>query len=67
MPRRARWACLAHEPLRMRRIDAFKLGLALCAVALFGWSVRSDAQQFRWAALACLLAAFLLRFIRPRA
>jgi hypothetical protein len=51
----------------MRRIDAFKLGLALCAVALFGWSVRSDAQQFRWAALVCLLAAFLLRFIRPRA
>jgi hypothetical protein len=51
----------------VRRIDAFKVGLALCAVALFAWSIRGDAPEFRWAALVCLLAAFLLRFIAPRA
>lgn len=51
----------------MRRIDAFKVGLALCAVALFAWSIRSGAPEYRWAALACLLAAFLIRFIRPKA
>jgi hypothetical protein len=51
----------------MRRIDAYKIGLALCAVALFSWSLRTDSEQFRWAAIACLVAAFLIRFIRPRA
>jgi hypothetical protein len=51
----------------MRRIDAFKIGLALCAVALFAWSARSAAPEYRWAALACLLAAFMIRFVRPRA
>ena len=51
----------------MRRIDAFKVGLALCAAVLFAWSLHTEAAYFRWAALACLLAAFLLRFVRPRA
>lgn len=51
----------------MRRIDAFKLGLALCAFVLFGWSMRTGAQEYRWAALVCLLAAFLIRFTRRRA
>ncbi len=51
----------------MSRIDAFKVGLALCAAVLFAWSLHADAEYFRWAALACLLAAFLLRFVRPRA
>jgi hypothetical protein len=48
-------------------VDSFKVGLALCAVALFGLSLRSDSAPMRWAAIACLLAAFLLRFVRPRA
>ncbi len=51
----------------MRRIDAFKVGLALCALVLFAWSIRTNVPEYRWAALACLLAAFLIRFIRPRA
>jgi len=51
----------------MRTIDAYKVGLTLCAVALFAWSLKTDTQEFRWAAIACLLAAFLIRFIRPRA
>jgi hypothetical protein len=51
----------------MRRIDAFKLGLAGCALVLFAWSMKSGSVEFRWAALACLLAAFLIRFISPKA
>lgn len=51
----------------MRPIDGIKLGLGACAIALFAWSLRSEAQVFRWAALACLVAAFLLRFARPKA
>ena len=50
----------------MTRIDSFKVGLALCAVALFALSMRSDSAPLRWAAIACLLAAFLLRFVRSR-
>lgn len=51
----------------MRRVDAYKVGLAICAFALFAWSIRTGAPEYRWAALACLLAAFAIRFIRPRA
>jgi len=51
----------------MRRIDSFKIGLAICAVVLFGLSIRSGVTAYRLAAIACLLGAFLLRFIRPRA
>lgn len=50
----------------MRRIDTFKLGLAACAALLFAWGVRTDAQPYRWAAIACLVAAFLLRFLGRR-
>jgi hypothetical protein len=50
----------------MRPIDSFKVALAFCAVALFALSLRSGTEAYRWAALACLLAAFLLRFVRPR-
>jgi hypothetical protein len=50
----------------MRTVDAVKLALAACAVVLFAWSLRADAEVFRWAAIACLLVAFLLRFVRPR-
>lgn len=51
----------------MRRVDAFKIGLAACAVVLFAWSIRSGVAAYRLAAIACLLGAFLLRFARPRA
>jgi hypothetical protein len=50
----------------MRRIDIFKLMLALCAAILFVWGLRTDQTAYRWAAIACLAAAVLLRFISPR-
>lgn len=51
----------------MRRIDTFKMGLALCAIILFAISIRSGVVAYRLAAIVCLLGAFLLRFVRPRA
>lgn len=51
----------------MKTLDAFKLSLGACAVVLFAWSLHTGEALFRWAAIACLLAAFLLRFVRPRA
>jgi hypothetical protein len=51
----------------MRSLDGAKLGLGACALVLFAWSIRTGAPEYRWAAVACLLAAFLLRFARPRA
>lgn len=50
----------------MRRVDIFKLTLAgAAAVALF-WGTRTDAAGVRWAGVALLAAAVLLRFVRPR-
>jgi hypothetical protein len=51
----------------MRRVESFKIGLALCALVLFALSIRSGVAAYRLAAIVCLLGAFLLRFIRPRA
>lgn len=50
----------------MRRVESFKLALAACAAVLFAWGIRSDAPVFRWAAIACLVAAVALRFVGPR-
>lgn len=51
----------------MRSVDGAKLGLGVCALVLFAWSIRTGLPVYRWAAIACLLSAFLLRFVRPRA
>lgn len=50
----------------MRRIDAFKLALAACAAVLLAWGIRNDASPYRWAGIACLVVAFLLRFVGRR-
>lgn len=50
----------------MRRVDGFKVGLAFCALILFALSLRSELPYYRYAALACLLAAFALRFVGRR-
>ena len=50
----------------MRRIEAFKLGLAACAAALLFWGIRVDSEPYRWAGIALLAAAVVLRFVRPR-
>lgn len=40
-----------------------KLALALMAAILFAYGARSDIPQLRWAAIAFLAAAVLLRFL----
>ena len=47
----------------MTPITAAKLALALMAAILFAYGVRSDLPQLRWAAIAFLAAAVLLRFL----
>jgi len=47
----------------MTPITAAKLALALIAAILFAYGVRSDLPQLRWAAIAFLAAAVLLRFL----
>ena len=39
-----------------------KLALALMAAILFAYGIRNDIPQLRWAAIAFLAAAVLLRF-----
>ena len=43
-----------------------KMTLALIAAILFGLGVRNDSPPLRWAAIAFLAAAVLLRFIDSR-
>lgn len=50
----------------MRRIEAYKLALAACAAILLFWGIRTGTESYRWAGIALLVAAVLLRFVRPR-
>jgi hypothetical protein len=50
----------------LRRVDTFKLALALCATILLAWGIRADDAAVRWAGIACLAAAVVLRFIGPK-
>jgi hypothetical protein len=50
----------------MRRADAIKLILSVCAALSLGWGIRTDQTAYRWVGIACLVMAVLLRFIRPR-
>jgi ABC-type phosphate/phosphonate transport system permease subunit len=43
-----------------------KMTLALIAAILFGFGVRTESAPLRWAAIAFLSAAVLLRFIDSR-
>jgi hypothetical protein len=51
----------------MRRVYVVKLILSACAVLLLGWGIRTDQTVYRWAGIACLVAAVFLRFAKPRA
>ena len=42
-----------------------KMTLAVIAAILFGLGARYDSAPLRWAAIAFLAAAVILRFIRP--
>jgi len=47
-------------------ITIAKLALALMAAILFAYGIRNDIPQLRWAAIAFLAAAVLLRFFDKR-
>ncbi len=49
------------------RITTAKLALALIAISLFGWGIKTESNGLRLAGIAFLVAALALRFIRPRA
>ncbi len=46
----------------MRPLTTAKLALTLAAAVLFGLGIRSDSPALRWAAIAFLVIAVLLRF-----
>ena len=43
-----------------------KIGLMLVAAILLGWGIRSDDAALRWAGIAFLFIALILRFFKPR-
>jgi len=43
-----------------------KIALALVAAVLLGWGIRNDDNALRWAGMAFLFIAVLLRFIQPK-
>jgi hypothetical protein len=47
----------------MTPITTAKIALALAAAVLFALGVRTELPQLRWAAIAFLTAAVLLRFL----
>ena len=50
----------------MDRITVLKIAFALAGVGLFAYGVRSEDTVFRWVGIGCVIAAFLLRFVRKR-
>jgi hypothetical protein len=50
----------------MNPMTIAKMTLALIAAILFGLGVRNESPQLRWAAIAFLSAAVLLRLIDSR-
>jgi hypothetical protein len=43
-----------------------KLALMLVAAVLLAWGIRSDDAALRWAGIAFLFLALILRFWKPR-
>ena len=43
-----------------------KIALALIAAILLGWGIRNDDSALRWAGMAFLFIALLLRFFQPK-
>ena len=50
----------------MPSLMAIRLGLAITALILFGLGIRSEAPYLRWAGIAFLGAALVLRFAGRR-
>lgn len=51
----------------MTALVRIKLSLALSGIILFGASIRFEMPALRWAGLACVAVAWLLRFRKPPA
>jgi hypothetical protein len=47
-------------------LTQLKLGLAIAGLILWGYGVRSENDWLRWAGIAFLAAAAILRFFGPR-
>jgi hypothetical protein len=45
---------------------AAKLALALAAAILLGWGIRNDDSALRWAGMAFLFVALVMRFFQPK-
>lgn len=43
-----------------------KIALALVAAILLGWGIRNDDSALRWAGMAFLFIALVLRFFQPK-
>ena len=43
-----------------------KLALMLIAAVLIAWGIRTDDSALRWAGIAFLFIALILRFFKPR-
>lgn len=50
----------------MTPIITARLIVALIAAILFAYGIRTDNEAIRWAGIGFLLAALLMRFIRPQ-
>ena len=50
----------------MTPITTARLIVALIAAILLGYGIRTDSEAVRWAGIGFLVAALLMRFIRPR-
>ncbi len=50
----------------MNNLSVIRLCLSVIALGLFFWGIQTEQEGMRWAAVACLGIAVLLRFIGPR-
>ena len=53
----------------MTPLTTWRVTIAIVGLAIFGYGVRTDNDMIRWVGIACLVVAFLLRFVaksRPR-
>lgn len=50
----------------MGKFTVVKVALALVAAILLGWGIRNDDSALRWAGMAFLFIALVLRFFQPK-
>jgi hypothetical protein len=50
----------------MTPVTMAKLALMLIAAVLLAWGIRTDDSALRWAGIAFLFIALILRFFKPR-